>query len=387
MSVVIEHTSAGGTLVDGTTRGDGSAAVLKSLGWRWGRSISMWFVPRSRDRQANRPLIERTAQALRVAGFEVDVIVDETRRSTAEVEVDQMARAESRAAALTAKAQRLEAQSGNAYQQARDMSARIPFGQPILADHYSAPRDRRFRAKVSATYDKAFELQDAAEQTNRKAQIAGAHTRARYNPQTVGNKIASLGAELRRAQRAGRHDDAEHLQEQLDYWQQVRADQITSGQAGDFGPHTIVAGDSVRVGAGWYRVERASAKSVTVAGDFGPCRVPYHKLYDHHRLTDETRLAAAYLNARGWRILNYAWPTDDGAELELVAMDADRTPVAFLIRSSDKTDPLALITQADVDTTHHAAAAWAATQPSPSPAPRVDALGIQGQLITHVHDL
>lgn len=143
----------------------------------------------------------------------------------------------------------------------------------------------------------------------------------------------------------------------------------------------------VRVGAGWYRVERASAKSVTVAGDFGPCRVPYHKLYDHHRLTDETRLATAYLNARGWRILTYAWPTDDGAELELVAMDADRTPVAFLIRSSDKTNPLALITQADVDTTHHAAAAWAATQPSPSPAPRVDALGIQGQLITHVHDL
>ena len=47
MTLTIEHTEAEGTLLLGTSRGDGSAEVVKALGWRWGRSIGLWFVPRA----------------------------------------------------------------------------------------------------------------------------------------------------------------------------------------------------------------------------------------------------------------------------------------------------------------------------------------------------
>lgn len=38
-----------GTLIEGTSRNDGTAEVLKSCGWRWSRNLGAWFVPQSRD--------------------------------------------------------------------------------------------------------------------------------------------------------------------------------------------------------------------------------------------------------------------------------------------------------------------------------------------------
>ena len=71
MTLTIEHTEAEGTLLLGTSRGDGSAEVVKALGWRWGRSIGLWFVPRSRDAAPKRPLIEQTARQLLNSTFMV----------------------------------------------------------------------------------------------------------------------------------------------------------------------------------------------------------------------------------------------------------------------------------------------------------------------------
>ena len=86
MTLTIEHTEAEGTLLLGTSRGDGSAEVVKALGWRWGRSIGLWFVPRSRDTAPKRPLIEQTARQLREAGFEVEVSIDTTTGDRAAME-------------------------------------------------------------------------------------------------------------------------------------------------------------------------------------------------------------------------------------------------------------------------------------------------------------
>lgn len=36
MTIQIIHTAAEGTLVHGTTRGDGTNTILKSAGFRWG---------------------------------------------------------------------------------------------------------------------------------------------------------------------------------------------------------------------------------------------------------------------------------------------------------------------------------------------------------------
>ena len=37
--LTITHTPEAGTLIEGTSRGDGTAEILKASGWRWGRSI------------------------------------------------------------------------------------------------------------------------------------------------------------------------------------------------------------------------------------------------------------------------------------------------------------------------------------------------------------
>jgi len=49
-ALTITHTHADGTLIDGTTKGDGTAGILKARGWRWWRDRGTWYVPRSRDR-------------------------------------------------------------------------------------------------------------------------------------------------------------------------------------------------------------------------------------------------------------------------------------------------------------------------------------------------
>lgn len=62
MTLIITHTEAEGTRLAGTSRGDGSAEIAKALGWRWGRSLGAWYVPRSRDQLPKRKLISATVE-------------------------------------------------------------------------------------------------------------------------------------------------------------------------------------------------------------------------------------------------------------------------------------------------------------------------------------
>lgn len=108
----ITHTHEAGTIIEGTAKGDGSAAILKANRWRWGRSIGAWYVPNSRDRLPQHHIITRTAAALEAAGFELAPLeIDLTTRSTAEVGVGKIARQADRVAALDAKADRKAANS------------------------------------------------------------------------------------------------------------------------------------------------------------------------------------------------------------------------------------------------------------------------------------
>jgi hypothetical protein len=95
--IVIEHNHTDGTLVHGTARGDGTNLVIKSVhdGWKFSRKIGTdgaWYQPHSRDRDADRAIIERLAEALHAAGHDAEIRIDNTPRSTAEVETDRAAR-------------------------------------------------------------------------------------------------------------------------------------------------------------------------------------------------------------------------------------------------------------------------------------------------------
>lgn len=58
MTIDIIHSAVEGTLVHGTTRGDGTNTILKAAGFRWFPSLGLWGIAGSRDRQPNRYKID-----------------------------------------------------------------------------------------------------------------------------------------------------------------------------------------------------------------------------------------------------------------------------------------------------------------------------------------
>lgn len=299
VDLIITHTSAEGTLIDGTERGDGTAAILKSNGWRWGRSISAWFVPYSRDRAPKRWVIERTTAALVAEGFDVEVAVDAAPRSEGDAERDRQARSEERAAKLTARAATHEQAATNAWEGVQAITDRIPLGQPILLGHHSQAKAERDQERIHCGMGKAISEGERAAELARQASQAAAATEARNNPITVGNRVELLAADLRKHQRSlvlhrasggGVEQGAglrlteaiAHLSNELEFWQGVRSQQLAEGEAGDYSPATVKAGDQVMISGIWRTVVRANPKTVTVETEYSwTDRCPWHKVTDH----------------------------------------------------------------------------------------------------------
>jgi hypothetical protein len=65
--------------------------------------------------------------------------------------------------------------SNGLFVRAHKMAECIPFGQPIIVGHHSEGRDRRFRARIHKTMDKAVEEKQTADYYNRKAASAASN--------------------------------------------------------------------------------------------------------------------------------------------------------------------------------------------------------------------
>lgn len=299
--LTITHTAADGTLIDGTSKGDGTAAILKAHRWRWFRSLGMWGISHSRDRQPDYSRIRATAAALREAGFTVAIDINDEARPTAEVEADKLARQADRVAALEAKAQRATDQAHHASQTAHELGHRIPLGQPAIND-----RMRRTYKKLHRLNDKARSTHEAAQAAENKAAAARTTTCQRYAPVMVANRIQKLEADIRRTEREIRAPyldengyrpatnamikartkhyapQLDGLRDQLRYWQNVREDQIANGTATNYGPDTVKKGDAVKIRGHWYRVARANPKTVSVETEYSwTDRSPWHEVSDH----------------------------------------------------------------------------------------------------------
>ncbi len=322
-SLKLTHSAAEGTLLRDTTRGDASRDVLRGMyeGWDWGRSIGCWYIRHSRDREPNQRVIDLTAERLRAAGFEVEVEVDATLRPTAEVEADRAARMEARADRLDERAQRLQGQSAARRASADAVFDAIPFGQPLQhPSHHSYKADRNRRERARDNLGKSFELAGQASEVARRADAAADHMERRENPVTVANRIQKLEAEIRDLERrqAGRltwqqEQDAiatgdrlvlvppdgayktqlearlVHVNEQLSYWREIRAQQIAEGAATNYGPETVKRGDFVLFLGDWFVVVRANAKTATIPSMVGggwTDTVPWQKIKDHILLAD-----------------------------------------------------------------------------------------------------
>jgi len=160
--LTIEHTEGEGTLLYGTSRGDGSAEAVKTLGWRWGRSIGLWFIPRSRDTAPKRPLIERTAQQLRAVGFEVEVSIDTTVGDREATEQRRANRSEERGERLDARADAEQQKADQRDAAYRKIADGIPFGQPIIQGHHSQARAERDARRIRSHMDASIEHQQRA---------------------------------------------------------------------------------------------------------------------------------------------------------------------------------------------------------------------------------
>lgn len=298
ITLTITHTAADGTLIEGTSRGDGSGDVLKRNGWRWSRNLGSWFVPRSRDQRPKRHVIDATRAQLSEAGFDVDVEIDEQARPTADVVADTRTRAAARAERFDDIATRAQERSDALHERAREKASHIPLGQPILIGHHSEGRDRRFRASINRDDDRSREAAEEARAAAHRADTARATAREDH-PVTVANRINRLEAERRRLERSrqGSTDETyrEAVSHELDvfderiaYWQGVRDEQIRDGRAGQHSRDTIAAGDAVLIRGQWHIVQRANPKSVTVHGTPGMInRAPYEHISGHRPANEE----------------------------------------------------------------------------------------------------
>ncbi|MCR9165528.1 MAG: DUF3560 domain-containing protein [Nannocystaceae bacterium] len=249
-----------------------------------------WYVPRSRDRHASRALVEQIADELRKAtGVAVDVdytAVDPGALTSMDArEAAAADRAEARIDRLESRAQRKQAESDSAYTRSKALVDRIPFGQPILVDHYSAKRHRRDLEKFEKGQRKSFALQDEAKQLQRQAKASERTAAQRRDPNFAQRRIAELRTELRgldvtltgqmpegwrglipEGPATGEYKmqlqvrRAEIL-DQLDYWQRL----LEESGAKIWGPENFQPGDVLASRSGSFEiVVRVNKKSLSV---------------------------------------------------------------------------------------------------------------------------
>jgi len=289
--ITIRHTRADGTLVEGSRKGDGVWEILKAqrANWKWSREVGL-YLGFSRDKAAKMWEIEAAAAALRDAGFEVTVEIDDTaRRSFAEAEQERYDRADERADRFGEYAGNAATRSQAAWERSHQIGGRFEFGQPILVGHHSERRARRDRERMHDAMDRSVAEDKKARHWSERADAAGQYQDRRESVPTTLRRIEKLEAERRAWQRAldgepdsrtprDEHDgykpaegrylervkvELEQIDEELAYWREHIRRQEEAGvklwSAADF-----TKGDFVHFGYGWYEVLRVSAKSVTV---------------------------------------------------------------------------------------------------------------------------
>ncbi len=101
---------------------------------------------------------------------------------------------------LNGRADRLKGEATATQERAHKMASIIPFGQPILVGHYSEGRDRRYRKRIGATFDKAHELYQKAQHAEARAHAAETNTAISSDDPEAVQKLRDKLADLERAQ-------------------------------------------------------------------------------------------------------------------------------------------------------------------------------------------
>ncbi|MEV0149761.1 MULTISPECIES: DUF3560 domain-containing protein [unclassified Nonomuraea] len=214
MTITIRHNHEDGTLVYGTRKGDGVYEIIRQWengGFRYFRSIGMLGLRNSRDQVADRYAIHAAAKALREAGFEVEVEIDDTFRDRAQVLADKADRLDDRRDALEAKAGRHAGEAAAAHERAHQISERFAAGQPILVGHHSERGARRDRKRMDAAMRKSISEDNAAQSAAERANAVGRQMRRSATPAVTRRRIETAEAELRKIQKNLEGYERRHL--------------------------------------------------------------------------------------------------------------------------------------------------------------------------------
>lgn len=206
--IVISHTLETGTVVYGTGRGDGSGPLIRQSGFRPSRHLddhpdhgqAYWYVASSRRRPAKRDHIDRCAAALRAAGFEVTVEIDNTTLPTtafADFEAERYDRAHDRTERFSEHADSAISQGSAMIEQVAQERQRIPMGQPHLIGHHSYNRTVRAEERRNAKEERGREHLQRGERWSQRAESSAHYRAGREDLGTTLRRIDRLEADIR----------------------------------------------------------------------------------------------------------------------------------------------------------------------------------------------
>ncbi len=274
--ITITHTREGGTLLDGSQKGDGVYEIVSQHGFRSSRNVGI-YIRGSRDKEAQHWRINGAAAALRAAGHTVTVTINEDDdRSFSEIEEAREERAEDRAERFGERAGRAAAESVARRKKSDDIGRRFEGGQPILVDHHSAPGAFRAQERMHAHMQKSIEEQNRAGYWANKAEAAAAFKKHRNDPYRTLRRLEKLRAELRQQQRyhaeavakgwaVDRHARRiRDLERDIAGWEEV-VEKAKAEGVKVWTPDDFAAGDFVRTGGSWYEVIRVNPKTLSIA--------------------------------------------------------------------------------------------------------------------------
>ncbi|MEV5930955.1 ParB/RepB/Spo0J family partition protein [Streptomyces cellulosae] len=275
--IEITHTRAEGTILTGSSKGDGVFEIVRPFGFWFSRNVDGLFIRRSRDKAADTWRINGAADALRAAGHEVTVEINErVRRSFSEAEADREERAEDRAERYSDRAGRAAASSEARHEAARSIMRGIPFGQPILVGHHSERRARRDAERIDSNMRASIEERDRAAYWADRTRAAENYERFRKDPYRTLRRLKKLRADLRRQERyaqeaaaAGRPSERHEvnvldLREEIAHWEAIVAKAEADGVK-IWGPDDFAPGDYVLYSGSWYQVGRVNPTTLSIA--------------------------------------------------------------------------------------------------------------------------
>lgn len=294
-TLVISHTNTEGTLVHGTSRGDGSRDALRLVRFKWSGSLGCWYKPSSRGRAAKRATIEALRQALVNAGFTVTVEIEEYDASEAFDTLQ--THGEERAELHSGRAARENSRSDDAYRASNDAVRGIEPGQPILRGHHSQRRHERDLERSHTQMSASVAHTHRAERFAGRAAEVERRTRSRENPVVMGRRIERLEADQRTLERrlkgAGEapitRGELEDIKTEIAFLREA----IANSGVKQYSKADLQPGDHVKIRGQWMAVAKANTKTVAVNTRYSwTDKYPYYEITDHRRPGSTTPTSA-----------------------------------------------------------------------------------------------